>query len=608
MGACINLYCFLHFDRIHGVFCVPLLRSSFPMRRGYRVVSTPDKVSDSSPCSSARSLNSFSPSPSPLPFHAGAGSASPSLETQKKRLPPQLPRRVAPPPRMSKSASFAAPPGPPMLAEPSPRMSKSFDRSSGSFSGVSSPRMALPVQKPILPSAKKPPALVESDSGTNLSSTSMPKRSNSTKRFPEGTSPMSSPRGGSLDRPQGNSQDRPLSRSSSLGRPASSSTDRPNGGTSGRPNSRSGTSGRPVSNSGIIDQSGNSSGGRSSGRSSSMGQSPNSSMTPSVRPQTRESSRERPLSRSMDRPGNSGGGKPNNRSGSNGRTATPIMARPVKKMSPSASHKIPGQSPRISQRRPSTEQSLELSLGAVPEQEQSSAESAVPPPPPLEGFPPLPLPSSTVAERARLNSYELAQWAMTRACDAAAAAQAAGVQNKEEDGGAETHDNVADALREVEEGIDEDYEARDAMPPTDSMPPPPPLTESPSNALTLSTPKSFRTRMATMRANCESSGTNTISCASFCESVQTPSEDIASPLNKPLAISDLVEPSRHGEMLYVPNQDSPNVQFVGEVAEKGMGVEESKCADTIRISDLAETMEAMEKQMANSAVGKVIQP
>jgi hypothetical protein len=37
-------------------------------------------------------------------------------------------------------------------------------------------------------------------------------------------------------------------------------------------------------------------------------------------------------------------------------------------------------------------------------------------------------------------------------------------------------------------------------------------------------------------------------------------------------------------------------------------VEESKCADTIRISDLAETMEAMEKQMANSAVGKVIQP
>jgi len=251
---------------------------------------------------------------------------------------------------------------------------------------------------------------------------------------------------------------------------------------------------------------------------------------------------------------------------------------------------------------------LELSLGAVPEQEQSSAESAVPPPPPLEGFPPLPLPRSTVAERARLNSYELAQWAMTRACDAAAAAQAAGVQNKEEDGGAETHDNVADALREVEEGIDEDYEARDAMPPTDSMPPPPPLTESPSNALTLSTPKSFRTRMATMRANCESSGTNTISCASFCESVQTPSEDIASPLNKPLAISDLVEPSRHGEMLYVPNQDSPNVQFVGEVAEKGMGVEESKCADTIRISDLAETMEAMEKQMANSAVGKVIQP
>ena len=333
-----------------------------------------------------------------------------------------------------------------------------------------------------------------------------------------------------------------------------------------------------------------------------MGRPLSSVSSPGVRPtsSSRESSRERPLSRSMDRPGNSSsGGKPNSRSGSNGRTATPITTRPVKKTSPSASHKVPGQSPRISLRWPSTEQSLELSLGAVLEQEQSYTESAVPPPPPLDTSPPSPLPNSTVAERAHLNSFELAQWALTRASSAAAAAEASTEQNGEEED--EDEHGAADTLREVE---DEDYGAKDAMPPY-SMPPPPPLTESPSHALNLSTPRSFRTRMATMRAVHETSGTNTVSCGSSQESVQSPSEDILSSSGVPLAISDLVEPSRHGEMLYVPNQESPNVQFVDEVIDADSGVEDGGSPDTIKISDLAETMDAIEKQMANSSLAKI---
>lgn len=241
---------------------------------------------------------------------------------------------------------------------------------------------------------------------------------------------------------------------------------------------------------------------------------------------------------------------------------------------------------------------MELSLGAVLEQEQPSAESAVPPPPPLDTSPPLPSPNSTVAERARSNSLELAQWALTRASNAAAAAstEQSGEEEDEED-----DDEAADTPREVE---DEDCGAKDAMLPY-SMPPPPPLTESPSHALNLSTPRSFRTRMATMRAVCETSDTDTLSCGSSQDSVQSPSEDILSSSCVPLAISDLVEPSRHGEMLYVPNQESPNVKFVDEVIDGDSGVEDGESPDTIKMSDLAETMDAMEKQMANSSLAKI---